>query len=168
MARFRLVREALAEREVLLTSAPHIIRPLPFVLLYARGLRPRSVLRLGLFLYDHLGGHRTLPAPKPWRCAGIPMAVRCRLTSPAVSSTRIAVWTMPGWSSSMRVMLRRMGHKSRRARRCAQRGAKGDHWLILIANDSVTTEVGARILVNAAGPWLAEILRRAGVNRTQS
>jgi len=51
---FRLVREALAEREVLLTSAPHIVRPPPFVLPYARGLRPRAVLRLGLFLYDHL------------------------------------------------------------------------------------------------------------------
>jgi glycerol-3-phosphate dehydrogenase len=58
---FRLVREALAEREVLLASAPHIIQPLPFVLPYARGLRPRALLRLGLFLYDHLGGRRTLP-----------------------------------------------------------------------------------------------------------
>src|SRR5246127_3102304 len=58
---FRLVREALAEREVLLASAPHIVRPLSFVLPYARGLRPRVLLRFGLLLYDHLGGRRTLP-----------------------------------------------------------------------------------------------------------
>jgi FAD dependent oxidoreductase len=57
---FRLVREALAEREVLLASAPHIIHPLPFVLPYAQGLRPWALLRLGLFLYPHLGGRRTL------------------------------------------------------------------------------------------------------------
>src|SRR5262252_2006306 len=58
---FRLVREALAEREVLLASAPHVIRPLPFVLPYVPGLRPRALLRFGLFLYDHLGSGRTLP-----------------------------------------------------------------------------------------------------------
>ena len=55
---FRLVREALAEREVLLANVPHLIRPLPFVLPYDRGLRPRALLRLGLFLYDHLSRQR--------------------------------------------------------------------------------------------------------------
>src|SRR3954465_446510 len=58
---FRLVREALAEREVLLRSAPHIIRPLRFVLPHHAGLRPWPILRLGLFLYDHLGGRHLLP-----------------------------------------------------------------------------------------------------------
>src|SRR5688572_32725220 len=58
---FRLVREALAEREVLLASAPHIIWPLRFVLPHHRGLRPWPVVRLGLFLYDHLGGRHILP-----------------------------------------------------------------------------------------------------------
>jgi len=58
---FRLVHEALAEREVLLASAPHIIWPLRFVLPHDRGLRSRALLRLGLFIYDHLGGRRTLP-----------------------------------------------------------------------------------------------------------
>src|SRR6478672_10837087 len=58
---FRLVREALIEREVLLQAAPHIIRPLRFVLPHHKGLRPWPVLRLGLFLYDHLGGRRILP-----------------------------------------------------------------------------------------------------------
>ena len=57
---FRLVREALVEREVLLRAAPHIIRPLRFVLPHHAGLRPWWLIRLGLFLYDHLGGRRLL------------------------------------------------------------------------------------------------------------
>src|SRR3546814_683385 len=61
---FRLVREALREREVLLRSAPHIIWPLRFVLPHHRGLRPAWLLRLGLFLYDHLGGRDLLPATR--------------------------------------------------------------------------------------------------------
>ena len=58
---FRLVRELLAEREVLLRAAPHIVRPLRFVLPHHAGLRPRWLIRLGLFMYDHLGGRRILP-----------------------------------------------------------------------------------------------------------
>src|SRR3990172_8864138 len=59
---FRLVREALIEREVLLNAAPHIIWPLRFVLPHHKGLRPAWLIRLGLFLYDHLGGRKVLPA----------------------------------------------------------------------------------------------------------
>ena len=58
---FRLVREALREREVLWRMAPHIVRPLRFVLPYRPGLRPAWLLRLGLFVYDHLGGRKLLP-----------------------------------------------------------------------------------------------------------
>src|SRR5438876_1265550 len=58
---FRLVREALQEREVLLAKAPHLSRPLRFVLPHEPHLRPRWMLRLGLFLYDHLDWHMTLP-----------------------------------------------------------------------------------------------------------
>ena len=58
---FRLVREALVEREVLLKAAPHIVWPLRFVLPHHKGLRPRHLIRLGLFLYDHLGGRKILP-----------------------------------------------------------------------------------------------------------
>src|SRR5208283_2048830 len=53
---FRLVREALREREILWANAPHLVRPLRFVLPYQKGLRPAWMLRLGLFLYDHMGG----------------------------------------------------------------------------------------------------------------
>lgn len=58
---FRLVREALQEREVLLENAPHLIRPMRFVMPHARDLRPVWMIRIGLFLYDHLGGRRALP-----------------------------------------------------------------------------------------------------------
>ena len=61
---FRLVREALREREVLWRMAPHIVRPLRFVLPLHPGLRPSWMLRLGLLLYDHLGGRVLLPATK--------------------------------------------------------------------------------------------------------
>src|SRR6188508_258302 len=61
---FRLVREALIEREVLWQIAPHIIRPLRFVLPHHSGLRPAWLLRLGLFLYDHIGGRHLLPATR--------------------------------------------------------------------------------------------------------
>ena len=61
---FRLVREALTEREVLLQMAPHIIKPLRFVLPHHKALRPTWMIRAGLFLYDHLGGRKLLPASK--------------------------------------------------------------------------------------------------------
>ena len=61
---FRLVREALMEREVLWRIAPHIIWPLRFVLPHHAGLRPAWLLRLGLFLYDHIGGRKLLPATR--------------------------------------------------------------------------------------------------------
>src|SRR5579864_1294677 len=63
----RLVRESLVEREILLANAPHIVRPLRFVLPHDRGPRSRVVLRLGLFLYDHLGGRRSLPGTETVR-----------------------------------------------------------------------------------------------------
>src|ERR1700737_1859972 len=62
---FRLVREALIEREILWQIAPHIIRPLRFVLPHHSGLRPAWLLRLGLFLYDHIGGRDLLPPTRP-------------------------------------------------------------------------------------------------------
>ncbi len=60
----RLVREALIEREVMLRMAPHLIRPMRFVLPVEPGMRPAWMLRLGLFIYDHLGGRKILPATR--------------------------------------------------------------------------------------------------------
>ena len=77
---FRLVREALIEREVLLRSAPHIIWPMRFVLPHAPEQRPAWLVRLGLFLYDHLGGRKRLPASREPRPA--PRARRARRCAP--------------------------------------------------------------------------------------
>ena len=71
---FRLVRESLAEREVLLKIAPHLVRPMRFVLPHGPGLRLRGMLRLGLFLYDRLGGARSLPASEAVDLRAGPMA----------------------------------------------------------------------------------------------
>ena len=69
---FRLVREALAEREVLLTTAPHIVRPLRFILPQSPGIRPAWLIRLGLFLYDHLGARKHLPGSGALKLTGTP------------------------------------------------------------------------------------------------
>jgi len=133
------------------------------VLPYARGLRPRAVLRLGLFLYDNLGGHRTLPGTQTVALRGDPYGgpLQAHLTSGFVYSDC--------WVDDARLVVLNArdaaAHGVEISTRTEMRSARrnGDHWSILIGNDSVTTEVAARILVNAAGPWVAEILRRAGV-----
>ena len=74
---FRLVREALQEREVLLAKAPHIIWPQRFVLPHVPGGRSGLLLRAGLFLYDHLGTRKRIPAPQRLISSAIPPAGRC-------------------------------------------------------------------------------------------
>src|SRR5690606_21610865 len=80
---FRLVRESLFERERLWAMAPHIIRPLRFVLPYQKDLRPKWILRTGLFLYDHIGGRRKLPATKTLDLATDPAGAPAKAGSPA-------------------------------------------------------------------------------------
>lgn len=95
---FRLVREALIEREVLLKSAPHIIWPMRFVLPHSPQDRPAWLVRLGLFLYDNLGGARSCRGHARWTCAAIPKARRCwinmskALNIPIAGSMTPALW----------------------------------------------------------------------------
>lgn len=70
---FKLVREALQEREVLLSIAPHLVRPLPFILPYRPGMRPRWMIRAGLFLYDHLAKRKSIPASCRLALKGAPL-----------------------------------------------------------------------------------------------
>ncbi len=102
---FRLVREALSEREVLLESAPHIIWPLRFVLPHEKTLRPAWMIQIGLFLYDHLGGRKRLPGSKRVSLEGEALFQRAeaRLRASA-SSIPIAGSTTRGWWPSMRSM----------------------------------------------------------------
>jgi glycerol-3-phosphate dehydrogenase len=165
---FRLVREALIEREVLLRAAPHIIWPLRFVLPHNKGLRPAWMIRLGLFLYDHLGGRKLLPASE-----GIDLR-RHPAGEPLEADLRRAFVYSDCWVQDSRlVVLNAIDAAERGAEiltrvECLSARRDGDRWRVVLSDrrDGSRREVEARALVNAAGPWTAEFLeRRAGVNR---
>ena len=100
---FRLVREALIEREVLMNAAPHIIWPMRFVLPHSPQDRPAWLVRLGLFLYDHLGGRKKLPGTRTLDLSpAIRKARRCRTASPRVSNIPTAGSMTHASSSSTR------------------------------------------------------------------
>jgi glycerol-3-phosphate dehydrogenase len=163
---FRLVREALAEREVLLRKAPHIVWPLRFVLPHVDGLRPPWMIRAGLFLYDHLYRRRAIPASQAIDLAldagGRPL--RSDLKS------GFAYWDC--WVDDARLV-------ALNARMAADKGAEiltrcrvtdaqaeAGGWQVTLQSEGVQPrQVHARALVNAAGPWVDTVgatLRRGG------
>ena len=164
---FRLVREALIEREVLWQIAPHIIRPLRFVLPHHAGLRPAWLLRLGLFIYDHLGGRHLLPAARSVNLK------RAEVGKPLVPNrfTKGFEYSDCFVDDARLVVLN--------ARDAADRGAViqtrthavsakplGDRWQVLLEDTATGAQssIAARTLVNAGGPWVAEVLsQRAGI-----
>jgi glycerol-3-phosphate dehydrogenase len=160
---FRLVRESLAEREVLLRIAPHLVRPMRFVLPHGPGQRPRWMLRTGLFFYDRLGGGRSLPGSAAVDLRQGPLAAPLRETvrdgfvysDCAVDDARLVI-------ANARDAAR---HGAEILPRTALSGARrdGDVWRATLQNDEGSREIAARILINAAGPWTAEVLRRAGL-----
>jgi glycerol-3-phosphate dehydrogenase len=151
---FRLVREALREREVLLKIAPHLVQPLRFVLPYSSGMRPRWLLRIGLFLYDRLAGGMSLPR-----------SVAVDLTRPPLAGALQPQFSSGFEYSDCRVDDARLVIAN--ARDAANRGADiltrtrvvsarrdGEGWSVALqkgGGQDVT--VHARMLVNAAGPW---------------
>jgi glycerol-3-phosphate dehydrogenase len=157
---FRLVREALREREVLWRSAPHIVRPLRFVLPYRLGLRPAWLLRLGLFVYDHLGGRKLLP----------PTRVLDLASDPAGAALKPGIFRTGFEYSDCRVDDARLVLLN--ARDAADRGAtihtrtrvvaarRAAAWQVTIEDtlSGRSETIAARALVNAAGPWVASIL----------
>ncbi len=158
---FRLVREALMEREVLWRNAPHIIWPLRFVLPYFRGgPRPAWLLRLGLFLYDHLGGRKLLP---PTRTLDMRSDPAGKPLKPLFSK---AFEYSDGWVNDARLV-------ALNARDAADRGAvirtrakvtaarrENGLWNLTVEDRRTGTaeQVKARLLVNAAGPWVDHVL----------
>jgi glycerol-3-phosphate dehydrogenase len=157
---FRLVRESLAERERLLESAPHIIWPLRFLLPHEPSLRPAWMIRLGLFLYDRLGGRRRLPGS-----AGIDL-VRDPMGAALRPAFRRGFVYSDCWVEDARlVVLNAMdaverGADLRTRTRCvAARRDKGC-WRATIEDrrSGLRREVRARILVDAAGPWVKRFL----------
>jgi glycerol-3-phosphate dehydrogenase len=164
---FRLVREALQEREVLLRIAPHIAWPMRFVLPHSREQRPAWMLRLGLFLYDHLGGRRSLPGTRR-------LDLRRDATgAPIRPEFRTAFAYSDAWVDDSRlVALNAMGAREHGAEiltrtRCLSARREDGLWRAeLETRDSgLRRVVQARALVNAAGPWVADVLNaRAGLN----
>ncbi len=165
---FRLVREALIEREILWQIAPHIIRPLRFVLPHHDGLRPAWLLRLGLFLYDHIGGRNLLP---PTRSVDL---TRDEVGRPLIPNryTRGFEYSDCFVDDARLVVLT--------ARDAADRGAEirtrsraveirqADTIWKLTVEDTLSgarSSIRARALVNAGGPWVEDVLTSgAGVN----
>jgi glycerol-3-phosphate dehydrogenase len=162
---FRLVREALLEREVLLGIAPHIIWPLTFVLPLDAALRRAWMIRLGLFLYDNLARRSLLPGSR-----GVDLR-RDAVGQPLKSTLTRAFAYSDCWVEDSRlVVLNALDAAERGATirtRCRFVGAEAeqDRWVATIAPDGAGTEtVEARILVNAAGPWVDQVLR-SGLGR---
>ena len=158
---FRLVREALMEREVLWGIAPHIIWPLRFVLPHHSGLRPAWMLRLGLFLYDHLGGRRRLPPTRTVRLRDDPVG---RPLDPKF--TRGYEYSDCWVEDSRLVVLNARDAAERGAvvaprTRCVGGVREDGLWRLTLrdARSGETREIRARALVNAAGPWVAEVLQ---------
>ncbi len=156
---FSLVRKALAERELLLRSAPHIMWPLRFVMPHDPGMRPVWMIRAGLFLYDHLARREVLAGSRTIDLRRHPAG------APLKRGLRKGFVYSDGWVDDARlVVLNAIDAAERGARvltrwRCvdARRGAEG--WqLRLTSTAGETLEVGARALVNAAGPWAAQFL----------
>ena len=156
---FRLVREALMEREVLWGIAPHIIWPLRFVLPHHRDLRPAWLLRLGLFLYDHLGGRKRLPPTRSVRLRSDPVG------GPLKPSFSRGFEYSDCWVEDSRlVVLNARDAAARGARiatrtRCLSAERAGECWQLELHDELADKRfaVRARGLVNAAGPWVAEV-----------
>jgi D-erythritol 1-phosphate dehydrogenase len=164
---FRLVREALIEREVLLEAAPHIIWPLRFVLPHSPEQRPAWLIRLGLFLYDHLGGRKRLPPTRSLDLRTDPEGTPIKK-----QFTRAFEYSDCWVDDSRLVLLNALDAAERGAEiltRTACTGAKreGAHWRVDLEDrrSGRTRTVRARCVVNAAGPWVEQVLGRvAGVN----
>ncbi|NML59953.1 glycerol-3-phosphate dehydrogenase [Massilia sp. RP-1-19] len=162
---FGLVRKALAEREVLLRSAPHIMRPLRFVMPHDRGQRPAWLIRAGLYLYDTLARREFLPGSEAValraHAAGVPLKE---------TFTRGFVYS-DGWVDDARlVVLNAIAARERGATiltrtTCSALRRDAQHWTATLTHAGGSTQVKARCLVNAAGPWAAQFLQSASSAR---
>jgi glycerol-3-phosphate dehydrogenase len=165
---FRLVREALIEREILWQIAPHIIRPLRFVLPHHAGLRPAWLLRLGLFLYDHIGGRHLLPPTRSVDLVsdevGKPLKPNrytkgFEYSDCFVDDARLVVLTARDAADR--------GAEIRTRSRAVEIRQVDGVWHVTVENtlSGERSTIRARVLVNAGGPWVEDVLASgAGVN----
>lgn len=156
--RFGMVAEALAERETLLRCAPHIVRPMRFVVPMVPGLRPAWLIRTGLFLYDHLARRQRLPRSR-----------RVDLRTPAYSGlkeelTRGYAYS-DCWVDDARLVIAtassaaQLGASVLTRTACVEARRAGADWqLRLQSADGARSVASAKVLVNATGPWVAQFL----------
>ena len=161
--KFRLVREALQEREVLWRNAPHIVWPLRFVLPHAKGLRPAWMLRLGLLFYDHLGGRRELPATRTLDLRHDPAGAP--LKQPAARAFEYSdCWVEDSRLVVLNALAARESGALIETRRALVEGRRENGaWTLTVAEaaSGKRKTVRAKILVNAAGPWVGSVLGQA-------
>ncbi len=158
---FRLVREALAERERLLAIAPHIVWPMRFVLPMDKGMRPAWMIRAGLFLYDHIGGHRSLPGSRALQLDGNPLGAGLK------RQTGRAFAYSDCWVEDSRLVVlnavdaAERGASIRTRTKLVSARREGNVWNAVLASAYGETTVHARQVVNAAGPWVGQVLAGA-------
>jgi D-erythritol 1-phosphate dehydrogenase len=163
---FRLVREALIEREVLLHAAPHIIWPMRFVLPHSPEQRPAWMVRAGLFLYDHLGGRRILPPTRKLDLSRAPEGEPIRKTFRRafeysdcwVDDARLVVLNALDVRRRNGLVLTRAPLLDARREGASWRAEFGD------GRGGGRLKATAKVLVNAAGPWVDDVLNRTGSN----
>jgi glycerol-3-phosphate dehydrogenase len=164
---FNLVRKALIEREVLLRSAPHIMRPLRFVMPHDQGQRPAWMIRMGLFMYDHLARRELLPGSE-----GADLRVHPAGKPLKPEFTRGFVYS-DGWVDDARLVVLNAVDAAERGARiftrtlCDSAWREGDRWVARLRQGKREIRVRARCLINAAGPWTAHFLQTAARQDTQ-
>ncbi len=166
---FRLVAEALAEREVLLHAAPHIIAPLQFVLPHEPHLRPAWMIRAGLFLYDHIGGRKSLPSSfgvdlsaSRWGAGLKNTFHRGFVYSDArVDDARLVVFNA--------ISAREKGADIRTHTKLITARRENGCWRMTLREaNGETQKVSARALVNASGPWVKQVQDEVSAEPTQA
>jgi glycerol-3-phosphate dehydrogenase len=158
----RLVRESLIEREVLLGRAPHLIRPLRFVIPHGSGMRSRFLMRIGLFLYDHLATRLRISASEAVDLSRDPAGRPLKETFRSgfsyydcrVDDARLVV--------TLALDAQERGAEIHTRTPVTALTALDDRWEITADSRSGPLSVASRVLINAAGPWCAEVARLAG------
>jgi len=157
---FLLVRHSLQEREVLLKSAPHIIWPLRFILPHHRSLRPRWLIRLGLFLYDHIGGRKILPGSRS-------IDLRKHISGQALKPEYTRGFEYSDcWVQDARLVVlnardaQRHGARILTRTKCTSLERKQDHWMatLIDCRDDGIIRLKVRTVINASGPWVKQTL----------
>lgn len=155
---FRLVREALAEREVLMAKAPHLIRAMRFIMPHRPHLRPAWLIRTGLFFYDHLGKREKLAGSNlvdfdPETSLFKPEIVKgFEYSDCAVDDARLVI------ANAMQA--REHGASIQTRTRCLAAQVEQNAWTVQLQNAQSSFTVRAKVLVNAAGPWVTEFIQQ--------